>query len=179
MVSFDVLTTAYAMWRDAQRAAVGRGMDDMDAAEALIRVVHFIADRFAHGTGAPIRNIRKYMFTGYVNELKRIAEKAGIVRPGKAKPKKSHSDDGDFMAMLEKAILSGQILKSLPPTEGSAAVFRYLKGYSWEETATLLGLSSGAARKALSTGLRKIFGSCMRELRELSYVEMTKAKKKR
>jgi nucleoid DNA-binding protein len=178
-IPLDILTVAYTVWREAQLAAIKRGLDELDAAEALANIVNTITDRLARGTDVPIRNIRNYMFTGYMNELKRIAEKNGIFRSGDGNPKNLLSDDGALMDELENRILCGQIVNSLSDTVEKAAVLRYLRGYSCKETAALLGLSNCAARKAISMGIRKIFGRRMRELRELGYVEMRKAKKKR
>jgi hypothetical protein len=77
-IPFNVLTAAYALWRDAQKTAVMRGVDELDAVETLIRVVHSITDRLARGDGKQIRNIQNYMFTGYRKKLRRIAAKIGV-----------------------------------------------------------------------------------------------------
>ena len=79
--TLDVLVTAYALWDDAQRVALKRGMDNVDAAEALTNVVYQLADRISDGTAPEINNIRKYLFVGYARALSRIAENAGIICP--------------------------------------------------------------------------------------------------
>jgi len=173
-ISLEVLTVAHAMWQEAQRAAVKRGLDDMAASDAMIYVVCAVADRLAHEKDALIDDLEKYIFAGYMRRLKRIAEKAGIVHPKKLKVKRAVSDDGAFQVILENAILCGQLLGNLTETEENAAIMRYLMGYSCKETAKILGLSNNAARKALCTGLQKSFGANLRELRESGYMKMKK-----
>lgn len=154
-VSFDVLAAAHAMWREAQQVAATRGMDGIDAAEALISVVNFIADRIAHGNCASIRDIPKYMFSGYVNELKRNAGKIGIVRLHELNPADAPSDEGAFIKKVENRILRDEILAILPEREKDVAIFHYIMGYSCEETATKMALSYSAVRKILSRDMKK------------------------
>ena len=177
-VSLDVLTAAHAMWLVAQRAADKRGMDELDAAQAMIHIVYVVADRLAQGAGAPIRNIRKFIFKGYMNELKRIARKAGIVYQP-AGETRSVSDDGAFIAALEDAMLCDELFGKLSPRLETAASLRYKWGYNCEETAAILGLSNSAARQALSRGFREMFELNMQELRALGYEEIIPKREKR
>ena len=177
-VSFDILITAHVLWRHAQQAAVNRGMDDMDAAKAMIHIVYVIADRLAQCAGAPIRNIRKFMFKGYMNELKRIARKSGIVRPS-TREKSAVSDDGDFIETLENAILCDELFSKLSPKLQTAVSLRYEWGYSCEETAIILGMSYSAARQALSRGGRGMYEFYIQELRALGYEDIITKRKKR
>jgi len=178
VVSFDILTAAHGMWRHAQQAAANRGMDDMDAAKAMIHIVYVIADRLAQGVGEPIRNIRKFMFKGYMNELKRIARKAGIVKPP-ARETSAVSDDGDFIEALENAILCGELFDKLSPKLQTAASLRYEWGYSCAETAMILGLSYSAVRQALSRGGRGMYEFYIQELQALGYEDIIPKRKKR
>ena len=177
-VSFDVFIEAHAIWRAAQRAAAKRGIDELDAAQAMIRIVYTVADRLAQNTAAPIRDIDKYLFTGYINELKRIARKTGILRH-KTDKLRSTSDDGAFIEALENAILCGELFGRLSPKLETAAALRYQWGYSCAEAAEKLGSSNSAARQALSRGFREMFEFYMRELRALGYEDMIQNRKKR
>ena len=158
-VSFDVLAAAHVMWREAQEIAATRGLDDVDAAEALIRIVNIVADRLAHGKCAPIRNISNYLFTGYLNELTKYAAQIGNVYIHEVNPRVSSSDNGAFLDKIEKLILRDEILEKLPDREKEAAALHYFMGYSCKETATIMGLSDSAVRMILTRGIRKHAGS--------------------
>ena len=165
IVPFDILATAHAMWYDAQRVAHKRGLDGVDAAEALTEAVNTIVDGISDGNAPEIHDMRKYIFVCCAHALSRIAAKAGGIRPRCRGRKKDLSDDGAFMASLENAILCRELLSVMPPNVQEAAILRYALGYSCKETAEEIGTSNNAVRKALSAGIRKAFGVCMRELR--------------
>jgi len=167
IVPFDILATAYAMWCDAQKVAYKRGLDGVDAAEALTTVVNTIVDRICDGNAPEIHDMRKYIFVCYAHALSRVAAKAGGIRPHSRGKKNDLSDDGAFVTSLENAILCRELLSVMPPKMQKAAILRYAIGYSCEETAEEIGTSNRATRKALSSGIRKAFGFCMRELRGL------------
>jgi hypothetical protein len=68
----------------------------------------------------------------------------------------------------------------MPAPGKNVAVARFILGYSWPETASALGTSINAAQKALSSGIRQTFGTCMRELRKMGskeFVDFKKGKK--
>ena len=161
-VPFDVMATAYAMWWDAQQVAFKRGLDDVDAAEAMTQVVHHIADRLADKNAPVIRNIRNYMFVSYVRTLEQID--THYVGARRRKPKKQISDSGAFLAALENAILCDEILSFMPTQLREMAIFKYMLGYSFDELAAAVDSSSVAVRKAVSSGIRKAFGARMRDL---------------
>jgi hypothetical protein len=152
-ILFDVMTTAYAMWRDAERKAAFRGMDELDASDALIHVVHILSDRHAAGKGRKIRNIRRYMFAVYSRVLTRLAEKLGIGYRKIINP--LFSDDGDFVGRLENTMFCDEVTKGLSAKEEDAAGLRYVMGCSCEETAERMGMSNCAARKLVSRALKK------------------------
>lgn len=179
-LSFEILATAYAMWSDAQQIAFKRGLDGVDTAETLSRVAYIIADRIAAGNAAEIHSIRKYMFVCYTRALSRVVLKTGCVRRSCRGCKEDLSDDGAFMASLENAILCREILSVMPLKARKAITLRYAFGCSCEETAKEVGISNGAARKAVSVGFRKAFGVCMRELRDVDMdVEQRMKKRER
>ena len=175
-VSFEVLTAAYSIWREAQILAIIRGLDDLDAAEAMSRTVHSVTDHIARDTGNPIRDMQKYLFTSFIHALKRVAKKAGIARHPEWNP--DISDEGAFIAALEKALLCKEIMRGMSRKVRKIADSRHMMGYSCKETAVLIGTSDCAARKTLSRGVRKVFGECLRKLRALGYVEMPVKKNK-
>ena len=178
-IPLDVLATAYAMWRQAQRAAAAHGMDDIDANEAMTRIVYVVADRRVRSTGKPIRDLRKYMITGYLNELRKMAKKAGIGCHTDCDPDEEISDEGGFIDALENLVLCKEVLATLPPKVRKMVYLRHMMGYSCKETAAMMDLSSNAVRKALSVGIRKYLGINLCDLRAADYVEVTKPKKKR
>ena len=176
ITSLDVLVTAYALWNDAQRVALKRGMDSVDAVEALTNVVYQLADRIADGTAPEINNIRKYLFVGYAHALSRIAENAGVICPGDQEQKKNPSDDGAFIDELENAILCYDLLRTMPLKVRKAVILRHVKGYSCKETAEAVGMSNNATRKAIHAGLRKAHETCMRELKNMGTAKCNNSK---
>ena len=156
VIPFDVLIAAYAIWREAQQKAVTCGLDELDAVNALIRVVNVLTDRRARGNCTKINNLSRYMFAGYMRELKRIVEKIGVVHPRNLDGKEPDSDDGAFFDALENAILYDEAVCGLSAKEEAAVTFRYVKGYSFEETAEIMGLSNNAVRQLLTRARRKL-----------------------
>jgi DNA-directed RNA polymerase specialized sigma24 family protein len=75
------------------------------------------------------------------------------------------SDRGKFLDVLETGIYWSEFLGAMQPRAQAVVMSRLALGYSWEETAGFLGSSVNAAQKALSSGVRKSVGICMRELR--------------
>ena len=166
-ITLDVLATAYALWHDAQRVAVRRGLDSVDAAEALTRVVYQLADMISDGTAPEILSIRKYLFVSYARALSRIAENAGILCPSGQEKEENPSDGGAFIDELDNGILCYDLLRALPLKMRKAVIFRHLKGYTCMETADAIGMSRTAARKAIHDGLRKAYETCMKELKKM------------
>jgi DNA-directed RNA polymerase specialized sigma24 family protein len=166
-ITLDVLATAYALWRDAQRVAVRRGLDSVDAAEALTRVVYQLADMISDGTAPEILSIRKYLFVSYARALSRIAENAGILCPSGQEKEENPSDGGAFIDELDNGILCYDLLRTLPLKMRKAVIFRHVKGYTCKETADAVGMSRTAARKAIHDGLRKAYETCMKELKKM------------
>jgi len=154
-IPFDILIAAYKMWQDAKRTAAMSGLDDLDAVEALVSVVNIVTDRLARGNGATILNINKYMQTVYINELKRLAEKIGIIRFDDLKPNERVSDDGAFFDALENGMTRDKLLRGLSAKEKDAVGFYYAMGHSCKETAALMGLSNSAVRQILSRAVQK------------------------
>ena len=159
----DVLTTAYSMWSKARLEAEDRGIDETDAAEALLHVVHVVADRLARGKNKPIHDLRSYMSTGYLNRLKLIAKKIGVVPPN-LNPQEP-SDDGAFSAALEAAMLCEEISRGLSAKECEAVYFRFKLGCRYAETAALMGISSSAARQIVRRALKKMLDAYTRNNR--------------
>ena len=155
VIPLDVHASAYAVWREAQQKAAACGLDELDADNALARVVHGLADCRARGKCTQIKNLRSYLFTGYMKELTRIIEKIGIA-PAPDIQKESDTDDGNFFDAIENSILYKKIVSGLSEKEEDAVKFRYVVGCSFEETAERMGLSNSAARQILSRARRKI-----------------------
>jgi len=165
--TLDVLVTAYALWHDAQRVADRRGLDSVDAAEALTQVVYQLADRISDGTAPEIRNIRRYLFVSYVHTLSRITENAGILYSFDQEKEQNLSDDGAFIDGLDNGILCYDLLRALPLKMRKAVIFRHVKGYTCKETADAIGISNSAARKATHDGLSKAYETFMGELQKM------------
>jgi len=179
-ISLDVLATAYALWRDAQKVALKRGLDSADAAEALTNVVYRLTDKVSDGTAPEINNIRKYLFVGCTHALSRVAENAGILCPGDQDETENQleTDNGDFIDDLENAILCHDLLRAMPVKVRKAVVLRHMKGYSCKETAAAVGMSNNAARKAIHASLKKAYETCMGELKNMGLSKNSKTSKK-
>ena len=172
ITSLDVMVTAYALWGDAQSVALRRGMDSVDAAEALTNVVYQLADRISEGAAPEINNIRKYLFVSYARALSRIAENAGILSPCDQVKKINPSDNGAFIEELENAILCHDLLRTMPLKVRKAVILRHVKGYSCMETAEAVGMSNNATRKTIHANFKKARETCMRELKRMGVTKM-------
>jgi len=173
-VSFDIMATAYAMWRDAQNVAFKRGLDNVDAAETLANAAYTVADRISGGL--VIHNVRGYMFVCYIHALSQIEEKLGDLHLRRGKEKDA-SDNGAFVVRIETGILYRELVSAMPLKARKAAILRYAWGCSCKETAAEMGVSDNAARKTISYGIRKAFGVCMRELRTSGNATITPKRK--
>jgi len=172
-VPLEVLVTAYAMWEKAVSLAAKYGVDSAAAAEALMAAAHDRADKLAGGRdqrdAGEIRDVQSYMFATYKYMICGIAGKQVSRQDDYADIKKEAenlevSDKGAFQKVLDSGIYCREFLDALPPKARSVASARYIFGYSWHETAGRLGSSVNAAQKAMSAGVRKVIGSCRREL---------------
>jgi DNA-directed RNA polymerase specialized sigma24 family protein len=177
----DLLVAGYAIWNDAVVYAEHHGADDLDAAEALVQATHATADNLARHKLNPgskeILDLRKYVFGIYMRFISQIAGKqlSGImdyIDTDKWLDDREMSDRGDFLDSLEKGIYCKELLDAMPSKGKSVASLRYITGYSWQETAKALDTSVNAAQKALSAGIKKSFGTCMRELRRVGSEEI-------
>jgi DNA-directed RNA polymerase specialized sigma24 family protein len=177
-VTLELLVVAYTMWENAVNLASKYGVDTAAAAEALAQATHAAADQLARNRqdpdGKEIRDIRKYVFASYMYSVFNIAGKQGsdqteYVDMGDWKADRKLSDQGAFLEALESGILCREFLDAMPPKGRSVAIARYILGYSWPETAGALGTPINTAQKALSAGVRKAFGVCMREIRRVGY----------
>ncbi|MBN1566818.1 MAG: hypothetical protein JXA73_03160 [Acidobacteria bacterium] len=175
-VSPEILATAYALWNDALSYAGNHGADASDAAEAIVQATHATADRLARNeldaSTNEIRDLRKYIFAIYMSFMSKIAAKQGAgqlnyVDIDKWIANRDLSDRGAFQGALESKILCREMMNLMQPKQGSVAYCRLTLGYSWTETATVLDTTVSAAQKALSSGIRRAFGTCMRELRKV------------
>jgi len=173
-VTPDLLVSAYAMWERAVNLATRFGVDPAAAAETLAKATHATADRLAAsaacGDDRDVRDAHKYLFATYMHLIFGIARKQGSARSdyvdmGDWIANRQISDRGAFLEAVENGIFCREFLDALPPRGRSVAIARYILGYSWQETAAALGSSINAAQKALSAGVRKAIGTCVRELR--------------
>jgi len=173
-VPLDVLVTAYAMWGKAVKLAAKYGVDTAAAADALATAAHAVTEKLAgsgqEGVGKEICDIGNYLFATYMNLIIGIAGKQGSSQTDYVDmddwvATRDLSDKGSFLQVVESGIHCGEFLDAMPPKGRSVAYARYIVGYSWRETAGLLGSSVNAAQKALSAGVRKALGACMQELR--------------
>jgi DNA-directed RNA polymerase specialized sigma24 family protein len=176
-VSLDLLVTAYSMWRNAVNLASKHALDAVSAAEVLAQATHTTADQLAktgpNSDSGEIRDIRKYLFASYMYAIFNIAGKQGTTQTDYVDmsdwiSNRELSDRGAFLEAVESGILCKELLEAMPPKGRSVAIARYILGYSWPETAGALDSSVNAAQKALSAGIRKALGMCMRELRKVS-----------
>jgi len=160
-IPLDVQAAAYAIWSEAQKKAVTCGLDELDAVQALTRVVHALTDRRARGDSTKISNLQRYMFAGYLEALRVYAEKVGIVCPVNPSMEEPESDDGVFFETLDNDILYSEIVIGLSAKEMDAVICRYFMGCTFREMATMMGLSGCvAARQAHSRAIRKIRKTC-------------------
>lgn len=176
VVPLEILANAYALWKDALTYAGNHGADTLDAADAIIQATHATADQTARrelDSGKnDIRDLRKYIFAIYMSFLLKIIAKQGVgqlnyIDMDKWIANRDLSDRGAFQGALESKILCRELMKFMQPKQESVVNCRLILGYSWTETATVLDTTISAAQKALSSGIRRAFGTCMRELRKV------------
>jgi len=172
-VPLEVLVDAFSMWGKAANLAARHGVDVAAAAEAYSEATHATADRLAAGAGSEgkeIRDVRKYLFASYMHRLSDIGGRQGSSRTDLVDMEgwvanRELTDKGAFLEVLNSGIYCREFLDAMPPKGRSVAIARYILGYSWPETAGALSSSVNAVQKALSVGVRKAVGMCMRELR--------------
>ena len=163
----------FAMWESAVNLAARYRVDTAIAAEALTAATYATTDRLAGSgreTDGKIRDVRNYLFATYMYRIFDIARKqspsqANYVDMKRWVANSRVSDNWTFLEGLENTIYCREFLDAMPPKAKSVAIARYVLGYSWPETAGALGSTVNAAQKALSVGVRKTIGTCMRELR--------------
>jgi DNA-directed RNA polymerase specialized sigma24 family protein len=188
-VSPDLLVTAHALWAKALHLAARYGVDAAAAAEALAGATHTTAEELAGSGGVrearKIRDVRNYLFATYMYTIFGIAGRQGSIHTLHLDTEdldtNGLSDKGAFLEVLERGIYCREFLAAMPPKGRSVAIARYILGYSWPETARALGCSINTAQKALSTGVRKAFATCMQDLRRARHrtlVEIEIGKKK-
>ena len=175
-VSFDILATAYAMWHKAQQFALMRGLDSVDAADALTQAAQAVAERIADDNAPPVRSIRNYLFICYARTLARNWANA-IYLHKRRRREMELSDEGAFIENLENVILCDELLDAMPPKGKKATNFRYLQECSCKETAAALGSTSCAVRKAVCVGLRKAQAIRLKELQALGRKKVTRKKR--
>jgi DNA-directed RNA polymerase specialized sigma24 family protein len=175
-VPAELLVAAYAVWQEAEAFADRCNVDAAVAAEALAEATHAVADGVARNgwkdrKGEEIKDVGNYLFQTFGNRIVFIAGQAGLFRT-------DHTDMMDYFAELQQSdkglILNGvesgifcqELIDAMPPRGRSVAILRYMNGYTWPETAETLGITVGAAQKALSIGFKKVLGICSRELQK-------------
>jgi DNA-directed RNA polymerase specialized sigma24 family protein len=168
-VPFELLVTAYKMWRRAVSFAVRCGVGTSEAAEALAHTTHATADQIARidqsGGANSIRSIHDYLFAAYIYLILRIAAKSGSIVPMQLSGRNDRSDEGAFQRALEDSILLRELLGVMAPQERRTAIIRSYLGFSWPEVARVLKTSINAVQKAQSVGLRKALETCTRDLK--------------
>jgi len=175
-VPLELLVAAYAIWREAELFAWRHGVDGATAAEALVEATHATAEQLSRNdardrTGETIGDLKSYLFTGYMRLISAIEKRLGSAETDYVDLadwvlEQEFSDMGDCLEALDNAVFCREFLGCMPREGRSAAVARYVLGYTWEETAEALGTSVNAAQKALSAGIRKAVGMCMRQLKK-------------
>ena len=174
----ELIVAAYVMWNSALNLGSKNGVDSAAAAETLVQVTYATADQLARKSQVPdgdeIRDIRKYVFAGYMYSIFAISGKQSASQMEYVDMKdwitnRELSDQGEFLGAVESGILCREFLQAMPPKGRSVAIARYVLGYSWQETAGALGTSINTAQKALSVGIRSAAGVCMREMRRMGH----------
>jgi DNA-directed RNA polymerase specialized sigma24 family protein len=155
-ISLDIITAAYAIWNEARQKAFDCGLDELDAEQALIRVVHALADSRSRGKNAQIHNLCRYIFAGYIKELKRAVKKMGVVPPPDSNGNEPVSDDGAFFVVINNDIACAKIMSGLTAKEDEAVTIHCIMGCGLEETAEALGISYSAVRQVLCRAFRKM-----------------------
>ena len=168
-VPFELLVTAYRMWRRAVSFATSCGVGSSEAAEALAHTTHATADQLARnerdGESTRIRSVHNYLFAAYIYLILRFAAKSGSTVHIQLSGLNDRSDEGASQRTLENAILLRELLAVMAPQSRKTAIIRAYMGFSWQEVAHVLKTSVNAVQKAQSVGLRKALETCTRELK--------------
>jgi hypothetical protein len=178
LVPVDLMVATYSIWKNAVKIAAKNGIDPAIAAEILTEVTDSVADRMARSELDPeaekIRDIHQYLFASFIYSIQHFAKRQGFdqtrsVNMAEWIAERELSDRGVFQELLESKILCKELLHAMPPRGRSVMISRHVLGFSWSETAVLMGSSINAAQKALSVGIRNSFGMCMQELRRIGF----------
>lgn len=160
----NILVVAYKMWDKAMEFAKNRKVDSLTAASVLIQAAYVTVDMLAGKN--TITDVQKYLFGTYRNIIsKNLRENRENFYA--LPPDATFSDNGIFSDKINDTILCREILDLMPPQGRRVTALRYLAGLSWQEIANVMGISVNAAQKALSVGIKKAFGVCMRDLQAL------------
>ncbi len=122
----------------------------------------------------PLAESRKYIYVSYRNAILEIAGIQGTHRTVYVDmatwiARRKTSDQGAFIGAIEDGILCSELLNAMPSKYKTAAVARYILGYSWQETAEAMGTTVNTAQKELSLGIRQAVGACTRKMREMGH----------
>ncbi len=175
-ITLDIRVTAYAIWDRAAAFAVSRNLDLGIAADTLALAVRMTADRLATekvpDSSDKVRDLKKFMFKIYMNKTYDLLMREGAavtdnVDFAEFVTDRDVSDEGAFIEGLHRRILCGEFLDAMPEMGREVAIVRHALGYNWQDTAENLDTSVNAAQKALSVGIRKVAGTCLRELRRI------------
>jgi DNA-directed RNA polymerase specialized sigma24 family protein len=175
-VPTELLVAAYAIWQEAEAFAERCNVDAAVAAEALAEATHAVADGAARNgwrdrKGEEIKDVGNYLFQTFGNRIVFIAGQAGLFRTDHMDmmdyfAEVQQSDKGLLLNGVESGIFCREVIDAMPPRGRSVAILRYMIGYTWPETAEALGITVGAAQKALSVGFKKVQGIGSRELQK-------------
>jgi DNA-directed RNA polymerase specialized sigma24 family protein len=184
-VPLDLLVAAYAIWSDAELFAQRHRVDAAAAAEALVDTTYATAEGLIRNdsrdsAGEEIGDLKNYLFKGYMHLISAIEKKLGAAATDYVDLtdwllEKELSDMGDCLEALENGLFCREFLDAMPREGRSAAVARYILGYSWEETAEALGTSVNAAQKALSAGVRTAAGMYLGKMKKSGRQEWLQA----
>ena len=177
-VPLQLLVAGYVLWKSAVNLAAKHNLDTAVAAETLARATHATADQLARkehdANSREIRNLRSYLYATYMYSIFEVAgtqplSQIECVDMEDWISRREFSDQGAFLEAIESGIFCRELLRSMPPKGRSAAIARYILGYSWPETAESLGTSVNAAQKALSAGIRDAIGACISSIRRMGH----------
>lgn len=175
-VPLEFLAAAYSMWRPAETLAARHHVDSTTAGSTLAHVTHMAADRIAKmkREPMPLAECRKYIFVSYRNAILEIVGLQGTHRTvyvdmANWVARRKTSDQGAFIGAIEDGILCSELLNAMPSKCKTAAVARYILGYSWQETADAMGTTVNTAQKELSLGIRQAVGACARKMRKMGH----------
>jgi RNA polymerase sigma factor (sigma-70 family) len=174
----SVLVMAYEMWHKAMGFAGKRGVDSLTAASALIQSTYATVDSLAKKDN-PVKDVRKYLFGTYTNKISKISHKLHEREQDVQIEEVALSDSGILFNRIEDKILCRELLNIMPPQGRRVVALRHYLGLDWDEIAVVMGISVNAAQKALSAGVKKAFGVCMKDLRALGNPGRKRFKRKK